>query len=549
MRGALKMNTPKNDALIAGDGSQDRQWPIIALVVLVASILRGSLLFGTPLMPGMNGAYYLVQARAVIVRGALGLPDLPLIFYVQASLARAVRWFFGLDPDSCIILAVKLTDAILPTLAALPVALLVRRWGKAAGAPAWIAPAAAAAVVLSAPVLGMVGNFEKNSLGLLWLCLLLLFIHMWMTRPTLPNAAGVLCFWGLAALTHIGVFGATVTFGGLAIVFFLVMRRGPGWRAIWPLLAAALAVGALAAGIVLWKFDAARIQRLAAALTHPADYMTGSSTGPGGPPGGMPGFPGGRAPFLFMQAGSSLVFAIPSLAALMACWRRRAVLPQADFCVACACAVGVLVLTGPWVQGDKAPRFALIAIAPAVMAAAFALIHCKHRRLRAGLAILGVACMVVPSFFVIRDGGRPVVSEDGLRELRSLAPLVANPDKTLVAARHGMEWWTAWALHTHIAQVPALRTLDWRNFDAVYFLRSKTDNRPPPGGGPGGFSMLGMFGGGPPPPGGRPPGGPAHNVNPMEDPEIPRAAGTVHDGDEFIFARVMTPPDFVSGHP
>ena len=204
-------------------------------------------------------------------------------------------------------------------------------------------------------------------------------------------------------------------------------------------------------------------------------------------------------------------------------------------------------MTGPWVQGDKVPRFYLIAIAPAVMAAAFALIHFKHRRLRAGLAILGAACMIGPAFFVICDGGRPIISEAGLRELRSLAPLIAAPNKTLVVARHGIEWWTAWALHTHIAQVPALRSADWRNFEAVYFLRSKIDSRPMPGRGPGAFSFWNLLSGGPTP-GGPPPGGPPHNVNPMEDPEIPQDAGTVHDGDQFLFSRVSAPPGFVSGH-
>jgi len=267
--------------MVAGTGPQDQQWPLIALVILAAGILRGSLLFGSSLMPGMNGGYYLVQARVLLTHGSLGLPDLPLIFYVQASLARAVSWISGRDLDSCILFSVKLTDSLLPALVALPVALLVRRWAKAAGAPAWLAPAAAATVVLSAPILDMVGNFEKNSLGLLWLCLLLLFIHLWLTRPCLPRAAGVVCFWGLAALTHIGVFGASVMFGGLAMVFFLVGQRGPGWRTLWPLLAAALVVGAIAAGTVLWKFDGSRIQRLAVAVAHPADYLAGGNMGAG----------------------------------------------------------------------------------------------------------------------------------------------------------------------------------------------------------------------------------------------------------------------------
>ncbi|MEI6494074.1 MAG: hypothetical protein WCO94_16125, partial [Verrucomicrobiota bacterium] len=315
------METQNNDAMIAGDRSQALQSWLVALVILVAAVLRGSLLFGTALMPGMNGAYYLVQARALLTHGSLGIPDLPLIFHVQATVALIAQWIFRWDLDSCILFAVKLTDTILPALVALPVALLVRRWSKAARSPAWIAPVAAAAVALSAPILGMVGNFEKNSLGLLWLCFLLLFIHLWLTRPILPNAAGVLCFWGLAAVTHIGVFGGSVMFGGLAIAFFLVVRRGPGCHALWPLLAAALAVGSITAGVVLWKFDAVRIQRLAAALLHPADYLTGSNMGPGAPPGGHAPF------FLLMQAGPSLIFAVVSLAALLTCWRRRAVFP------------------------------------------------------------------------------------------------------------------------------------------------------------------------------------------------------------------------------
>ena len=510
------------------------QWRLVALVILIASVSRGILLFGTALMPGTNGVYYLVQARALLLHGSLGLPDLPLTFYVQASLAQIVQWLSGCDLDSCILFAVKLTDSLLPALAALPVALLVRRWDRGTGASDWIAPVAAAIVTLNAPMLDMVGSLEKNSLGLLWLAALLLFIHLWINHPTLRNAAGVLCFWGLAAVTHIGVFGASLVFGGLALVFYLSMERGRAWRALGPLLIAVAAVGALAAGIVLWKFDPHRVQRLAEAVAHPSDFLTGNNMGAqgghgGGPP--IPGFPGGRGSFLYWLP--SLVFALTAIAALVTCWRCRAVLPAADICVVGACAVGVLVLTGPWVQGDKTPRFNLIAITPAAIAGAFALLHCKSHWLRAGLSLLIAVCMIGPSWAILHHGGRPIVNEEGLRELRSLTPLIVNPDKTLIAARHGMEWWTAWILHTHIAQVPALRTADWQTFDTVFFLRSKKDNRLIPGGG---FAR----------PPGPPPGGPRHSANPMAEPEIPSGAEIVHDGDTCILARITAPPRFVT---
>ena len=513
------------------DAASGGQWSLIALVILLASVARGVLLFGTPLMPGTNGVYYLVQARSLLLHGSLGLPDLPLTFYVQASLAQIVHWLSGWDIDLCILFAVKLTDSVPPALAALPVALLVRRWIKGAGSPSWIAPVAAAIVTLNAPMLDMVGSLGKNSLGLLWLAALLLFIHLWISHPTWKNGAGVLGFWGLAAVTHIGVFGASLVFGGLALALYLGLERGRAWRALCPLLIAGVAVGALAAEIVLWKFDAHRIQRLAEAVAHPSDFLTGNAQGGhgGGPP--MPGFPGERAAFL--HGLPSLVFALTANAALVTCWRRRAALPAADICVVGACAVGVLVLTGPWVQGDKTPRFNLIAITPAAIAGAFALLHCKRHWLRAGISLLIAVCMIGPSLAILHHGGRPIVNEEGLRELRSLAPLIVNPDKTLIAARHGMEWWTAWILHTHIAQVPALRTADWQTFDTVFFLRSKKDNRLMPGGG---FAR----------PPGPPPGGLRRNANPMAEPEIPSDAEIVHDGDTFILAHITAPPRFVA---
>ena len=135
-----------------------------------------------------------------------------------------------------------------------------------------------------------------------------------------------------------------------------------------------------------------------------------------------------------------------------------------------------------------------------------------------------------------------------MRELRSLVPLIAAPNKTLVVARHGMEWWTAWALHTRIAQAPALRSADWQDFEAIYFLRSKIDSRPTRRGNPGDSTLRRLLGGGFPPPGSPPPGGPAHTMNPMAEPEIPRDAEIVHDGEQFLFARVIAPPEFVSGH-
>jgi len=69
---------------------------LLALAVLLAATARATLLFSTELMPGMNGAYYLVQARSLLEKGALAIPDLPLVFALHAAMAGIID---GLTPS------------------------------------------------------------------------------------------------------------------------------------------------------------------------------------------------------------------------------------------------------------------------------------------------------------------------------------------------------------------------------------------------------------------------------------------------------------------
>src|SRR5579871_2360958 len=80
---------------------------LISLIVLAGAAARALLLFSTPLVPGMNGAYYLVQARSLLQQGKLGIPDLPLTFVIQAILAKFVQLVSGASLESSIVFAVK----------------------------------------------------------------------------------------------------------------------------------------------------------------------------------------------------------------------------------------------------------------------------------------------------------------------------------------------------------------------------------------------------------------------------------------------------------
>ncbi len=578
------------------------RFPFVALIVLAGAAARAWLLFSTPLVPGMNGAYYLVQARSLIEQGKLGIPDLPLTFVLQALLAKIIQLVSGASLESSILFAVKCADAVLPPLVAVPIFALVRQWAKRAGAGVWVPACAALAAALGAPALAMVGDFQKNSLGLVWLASLLWSLNNWLEQPSLKRATLPVLFLGLIGVTHIGVFGWALALTVLVMAVALWRCESKTRRAILPWIFAGAGACALATGLVLWKFDPTRVQRLVSAVSHPLTYLHQDQArrpnpqngpqqfagGPDGfrpqPPGDSDGFRPQRGPNNFpggpgmMPGGWNWIptAALLSAAAgaLLAVWFSRKNLLAGNIAVVTGCALGLIILSGPWVTGDKVMRFRLIAVGPALICTSFALLQLRLPKIRAVLAALVALALVVPGAMRAAHGGRPIISLEAASELRSLSGEISSPSRTLIVARHGLEWWTAWYLHTHIAHAQALTEADWKNFDAVYFLRQK-GGMLMGGPGPGRPGMGPQFrpdgppdfaGGFPPPPPGdfgdrplprRGPGGPGGFGGPggpggpggMGEPQIPRDADIRHNGQFFTLALVPTPMGVLPGMP
>jgi hypothetical protein len=562
-------------------------WALVSAIVFIGTLLRALLLFSTTLVPGINGAYYLVQARSLIERGKLGIPDLPLTFTVQAQLAKIVQWISGASLESSIVFAVKCADAALPPLVAIPVFALVRQWTRRAGTGYWVPACAALAAAAGAPALMMVGDFQKNSLALLWLASLLWSLHEWLDEPSFKRAVLPVLFLGLIGITHIGVFGWALALTAPVMAIALWRSAPEIRRRILPWLFAGGGACAVAAGLVLWKFDPARISKLTNAALHPITYLQQNQR-PGNPPnggarfgapnmpngfrpqfgndrgnfqpGGMPNRFSGRQGFLMnwnWLPGAALLAA--SVGALAAVWFKRKSLPVASIAVIGACGLVLFALCGPWVTGDKVMRFRLIAVGPALLCASFALIQLNPTKMRNALAAIMMLALVIPGILHASQGGTPVITNEAAAELKSISPTIAAPEKTLIVARHGLEWWTAWYLHTHIAHENAVTAADWKNFDNVYFLHQKAGMQMPGGPMPGmpgqsnrqfrpdgpqnfagpGFPPSGDFNN-------RPPRGFGGGPGPMGEPMIPEEADITHDGEYFTLAVAPAPEAFVA---
>ena len=509
--------------------------PVLCLFGLVALAIaaRAWLLFSTPLVPGMNGAYYLVQARSLLEHGHLGIPDLPLTFWLHAGLAKLLMILAGLTQDNAIVWAVKLADATLPPLAALPVAWLARQWRPTGERPSSFAVLApAAAVCIGAQVLRMTGDFQKNALALVWFAALAPAALVFLRRPSLRTMVLPLALLSLLGLTHIGVLGGALVFcAALAVVALVSAERGTR-RHILLLILLGTGVLGIAGSSTYALYDPARVTKLLEAFVHPSSALEDRGPGhpPSPPPGqpqpanaaapdwqppppdsgatslrgseqGMPprphgsmGGPGfGPPPGRNAGHGPSHGWADPrtlfpttaclaiALCALWLLWRQRRELSPAECTVATAAALTALVLVAPLYEGQKAERLLLVAIVPTAIAATFVL---SRIVLLSWSRIVG-ACALI---FVLTDaartlpfGGRASVGENLVEELRSLAPLCPDPERTLVVARHGLEWWAAWTLHTHIAQPTAVTADDWSAYTRVLHMQEKRPARPPCG--------------------------------------------------------------------
>lgn len=549
----------------------------LGIVIVLAMAARAWLHFRAPLVPGMNGAYYLVQARCVLERGTLGIPDLPLTFYVHAAFAWLVQHLAGSSQADAIVFAVKLLDSILPPLVAVPLFWMGWRWTRQSGGSATAALLPAVFACLGAQALGMVGDFQKNSLALVWLAALAPAAHGFFEKPNWRSAIAPLGIFALLGLTHVGVLGAAIFFATALVGCGAFVAGRADIRKLLVVAGVGLAILAVAGLVVYLAYDPARIKRLANTVLSPKTFLAGEDRKrPPGlrnlpPPGaGMPldrpalrpddrnlppgaGFPPGGGPggMMFLRRWPWLPGAFFLTVGLVgigvALWRRK-VLPANDLILILAAALTCATLGGPFFNMDKAMRLRLIAAIPAALTVSFLLAQMKWKSFRYALGGLLLAATVASAAMYLRQGGRhAIVNEETVAELKTLAEFAQPPESTLIVARHGLEWWVAWTLHTHIAHANSVTAEDWTRFQNVFYLVEKGNRGRPPG--PGGF-RPGMRPGFPPdgrgapfrPRLGPPPGGP---MGGMMNVRIPPGAEILHDGKKLKLARVTSSPEDV----
>ncbi|MBY0114330.1 MAG: hypothetical protein K2Y21_16070 [Phycisphaerales bacterium] len=511
----------------------------LGLVVLLAIAARAVRLFSHLYPPGVDAGYYPLQSRGLLENGTIPYKDLPLMFYVNAGVAKVATAVRGFDLDAATLWASKAVDAFCQPWAAVPLAMLgvglLRRREKAANAVI-VAIASACVGVLSFPILRMIGDFEKNSLGLVWMAAAACGAWRVMSdvgwrmsdgqdnrtdasgipahrtsrirHPIFPALVLVVSLL-LAALTHIGAFGVTVVLVAGAFGHFVMTRFS---RRAVVLAAVAAAISGVALLGIVYTVAPQKAQGLVQGAgkmftsgDRPNTRPAFSSNGPNPPredapassdrparPDGQRGAggqrgPGGPGDFGMVLPRVGLwIIALGFCFAAWRCVRRRG----ADASIVVGASLVLALVSFPLLQGQYAQRLSLMApIALVIPLAALIAAGLESTRTVARLGATGLASIITLACVASaapllagggRDGpGGQIVLDAAAPELFALRGKVPTDGSAVVLARHGLQWWAGYFLKTPVREEHATAE-QLEKYTRVFILNEKPAARPTP---------------------------------------------------------------------
>jgi hypothetical protein len=234
-----------------------RLWFAAFAVVFFAAIaVRAWIQFRGSIPPAMDAAYYPMQSWWLFNQGRLLYQDAPLIFVLDGLLAK-IFIVAGMQSDHAYLVASQVVDCVTEPWVALFIFLFGFTWCSGARRGIPIVMAGAVLAVLSAPVIRMVSDFEKNSLGLVWAALSWWALWRAIAAVEIKLPRVIVARWcvvaaaalALTALTHGGSFGCAVL-GALAIIVIWFVIGGSSKRTLlWSGLAVVI-VGAISLALL-----------------------------------------------------------------------------------------------------------------------------------------------------------------------------------------------------------------------------------------------------------------------------------------------------------
>lgn len=449
-----------NPDILRGHGllADKRMAVTLGIVLLTGLVVRSLITLFPPLVTGYDGAYYLVQVRALLRNGTLAFPDFPLLFYSQALSAKFFTLF--MEQHAAVNAAVRLTDTLLPLLFAVPVFLFTRAFlspgdGKVRGTVAMALMGLLALV--SGSTLLMAGGMIKNSVALPFGFFYAYSCCKCLQDNRFRSLLQAALWFILACLTHMSGFILTVVFtAGILTAGFASRTIRPR---IW--LPSVILFSCLSGCLtIVYLLDPVRAVRLIHAAINPGWLFEGSPVLLW-----FKDFPKGNILAHFDSAGIWLGFVLGVLG-IFVLWRHYAKMDPPIRAILTVSTIIALLFSLPLFRPDVNERLALIAYVPGMIPAIYLL--CRGTTAVCFLAPLTLLAMLEGALAVktLRQTALSPVAYKELVQFKTALPQGQN----IVIVQPLLRWWVAWTLDTHFSTKAGYVLAPDNKYDAVLLL-------------------------------------------------------------------------------
>jgi hypothetical protein len=373
-----------------------------------------------------------------------------LYFYFCASIIKLISVFEFTVTNETIILVIKTIDSIVLPMLLIPLYKLVSRKGHKI--PLFAGLAILLFSVFSFSTFVMLGDLQKNAFAFPFLFLFIYLCESYLIAQKKRDLLIAFLTLLIIALTHFGVFVFGLAF--VTISLFVVYRK----RAILP------SILILLVGFsVIYLFDANRALRLITFWNVIFD---------------KPGLNQEPLPFpLYINALISFLLLIFGFFQYR---KHRSEMDKSTGYMMLTLIALVAIFAFPFYETQYVQRFSAMLFIPQVLMILY-LIRI-NQKLALPFSISLVLLTTVSIFTYFGEAKRPVIDDQEFRDLQKISTyLPVNKDSTIVIARHGLEFWTAWALNVKVGNDRSIDLNDLGKYKNIIILQQKKESgqRPP----------------------------------------------------------------------
>ncbi len=474
------------------------EWALLAFFIIVASAVRLHTNFSTKFIPGNNGAYYLVQARSLLENGRLQFVEFPLLFWLEAGLA----WiFFHLgfgNLDSSVDLASRLFDSIIPVLSIIPAYALTKRIVGKEEKIFSVAIISSLSVLYFSPLM-LISDFQKNALGVLWLFCLMYWLYRSFEESSRRNLLTTFLFLLLTGLTHYGCISVAVTLVFLNLILKYELRYT--LKRFFKVVFGIIIIVAVCIGIIYITSPF----RVKVFIDIPLEIF--------------------RNPIIFfilqhkpvispLDMINILLVNLVAIISLILFIKNFKTLEIKTRPFILACIILSFFLASPFLGIDAAQRLYFMSYLPVIPLLPFIY---KNTSVVKYFVTPTILLIIIFSIFIVVGKSTQSNMNDKLyTELVEMKKVIPSNGKSIIIARHGMEFWSAWIFRTDVTRQESLNENNWQVYANVLFMQQKKDKSS--------FGPAGMIG------------------KPFPEPTLPESSQMIFTGDYFDLYKSPTPP-------